>query len=80
MAMSFSKPIIITKPSCLADDYVTEGYNGLVVEKEGAQLKAAIEKLYADDALYETLSKNGRTHYVEHHSLYTYGKNVGKIV
>ena len=80
MAMSFGKPIIITKPSCLADDYVTEGYNGLVVEKDKTQMKAAIETLYRDEALYETLSKNGRQHYLENHSLYTYGRNVGKIV
>ena len=80
MAMSFGKPIIITKPSCLADDYVTDGYNGLVVEKEKTQLQNAIRRIFTDEALYESLSQNGRKHYLENHSLYTYGKQVGKIV
>lgn len=80
MAMSFGKPIIITKPSCLADDYVTDGYNGLVVEKDKTQLQDAIRRIFTDEALYESLSQNGRKHYLENHSLYTYGKQVGKIV
>ncbi len=80
MAMSFGKPIIITKPSCLADDYVTHGYNGLVVEKDKKQLQEAVKTIFRDGDLYEMLSKNGRTHYLENHSLYTYGKRVGQIV
>ncbi len=80
MAMSFSKPIIITRPSCLADDYVTDGYNGLVIEKEPEQLQSAVKRIFEDAALYEQLSRNGRQHYLENHSLYTYGRRVGKLV
>ncbi|MBQ8910748.1 MAG: glycosyltransferase family 4 protein [Oscillospiraceae bacterium] len=80
MAMSFGKPIIITKPSCLADDYVTDGYNGIVIEKKAEQLQEAVQRIFQDEALYRQLSENGRQHYLEHHSLYTYGKNVGKII
>lgn len=80
MAMSFGKPIIITKPSCLADDYVTDGYNGLVIDKEGKQLQEAVERIFRDETLYRQLSENGRQHYLDNHSLYTYGKHVGKIV
>lgn len=80
MAMSFGKPIIITKPSCLADDYVTDRYNGIVIEKNVAQLKNAVEQIFEDQDLYRQLSENGRKHYLDNHSLYTYGKNVGKLV
>lgn len=80
MAMSFAKPIIITKPSCLADDYVTDGYNGIVIEKDPEQLRAAVKRIFEDEALYRQLSENGRQHYLDNHSLYTYGKRVGKIV
>ena len=80
MAMSFGKPIIITKPSCLADDYVTDGYNGIVIEKKPGQLQAAVARIFEDDSLYSLLSQNGRQHYLDNHSLYTYGKHVGKIV
>ena len=80
MAMSFGKPIIITKPSCLADDYVTDGYNGIVIEKDARGLQAAVERIFRDEQLYTSLSQNGRQHYLDNHSLYTYGKRVGEIV
>lgn len=80
MAMSFGKPIIITKPSCLADDYVTDGYNGIVIEKDSQQLQAAVKALFADEQLYRRLAENGRQHYLDNHSLLTYGKKVGKII
>jgi len=75
--MSFSKPIIITSPSCLADDYVTDGVTGLVVPKEKDSLLAAVKKLYEDDQLYETIAHNSRKRYEEKHSLYSFGINVG---
>ncbi len=80
MAMSFGKPIIITKPSCLADDYVTDGYNGLVIEKVPGQLQAAVKRIFLDESLYGQLSQNGRQHYLDNHSLYTYGRRVGKLL
>jgi len=80
MAMSFGKPIIITKPSCLADDYVTNRYNGIVIEKYIEQFKAAVDMIFDDEKLYHQLSENGRRHYLEHHSLYSYGKSVGELL
>lgn len=79
-AMSFGKPIIITKPSCLADDYVEDGQNGIVINKEYSELQEAVERLFKDDEYYYNLSKNARNHYVENHSLFRYGCNVGKLV
>ena len=79
MAMSFSKPIIITKPSCLADDYVVDGYNGLVIEKDPLQLQQAVQQLFTQEDTCQTLSRQGREHYLAHHSLYTYGKRVGEL-
>lgn len=79
-AMSFSKPIIITEPSCLADDYVTDGETGLVVPKEKDALLAAVHKLFEDEALYRKLSDNCRRLYEEKHSLYSFGINVGNTL
>lgn len=78
--MSFSKPIIITKPSCLADDYVTDGETGLVVSKKKDDLLAAVEKLWNDQKLYERLSSNCRALYESKHSLLSYGKYVGNTL
>ena len=79
-AMSFSKPVIITKPSCLADDYVQDGYNGIVINKDKEELASAVKRIWEDKELYENLSGNSRKHYLENHSLYTYGCNVGELL
>jgi len=78
--MSFSKPIIITEPSCLADDYVTDGVTGIVVPKEKMALLAAVKRLYEDEHLFKNLSKNCRKLYEDKHSLYSFGVNVGNTL
>lgn len=78
--MSFSKPIIITKPSCLADDYVIDGETGLIVAKDKEEIISAVEKLWNDNRLYDWLSMNCRQCYEDKHSLVSYGKNVGKTL
>lgn len=79
-AMSFSKPIIITKPSCLAEDYVTDGKTGLVIPKEKDALLEAIKRLYEDAELYTSISHNCRKLYEDKHSLYSFGVNVGNAL
>lgn len=79
-AMSLSKPIIITRPSCLADDYVTDGCNGIIIDKDGAQLAEAVQAIFDDAQLHQTLARNGRKDYLENHTLHAYGRTVGKIV
>lgn len=78
--MSFSKPIIITKPSCLADDYVTDGITGLVIPKEKEALLEAVKRLYEDEGLYADISQNCRKLYEDKHSLYSFGINVGNTL
>ncbi|KAA6302327.1 MAG: hypothetical protein EZS26_001440 [Candidatus Ordinivivax streblomastigis] len=78
--MSFSKPIIITQPSCLADDYVKDGWNGLTINKVKEDLLIALHKIYTDDNLYHTLSENARKDYLTNYTLLQYGKNVGKQI
>ena len=78
--MSFSKPIIITEPSCLADDYVTDGVTGLIVPKDKDALLAAVNKLYEDEAFYRFISQNCRKLYEDKHSLFSFGMNVGSAL
>ena len=78
--MSFSKPIIITKPSCLADDYVTDGETGLVVAKDKNELLAAVECLWNNQILYDKISNNCRRLYETKHSLLSYGQYVGRTL
>lgn len=79
-SMSFSKPIIITKPSCLADDYVIDGETGLVVSKKKDDMMVAVEKLWGNQELYKRLSSNCRALYENKHSLLSYGKYVGNTL
>ena len=78
--MSFSKPIIITEPSCLADDYVTDGETGLVVPKQRDALLNAINRLEEDEQLYRRIAENSRKLYEEKHSLFRYGTYVGQTL
>ena len=78
--MSFSKPIIITKPSCLADDYVTDGETGLIVAKDKDELISAVNRLWNDSELYDRVAHNCRKQYEEKHSLLSYGKYVGNTL
>lgn len=78
--MSFGKPIIINKPSCLADDYIEDGETGLVVNKDSEELLAAVEHLYDDQELYDRLSKQERMKYENEHSIYRYGRYIGSVI
>ena len=79
-SMSFAKPIIITEPSCLADDYVTDGQTGLVVPKEKDALLDAVERLYTDVQLYDSISQNCRRVYEGKYSLYSFGCRMGDLI
>jgi glycosyltransferase involved in cell wall biosynthesis len=75
-SMSFSKPVIINRPSCLADDYVIDGHNGLVVDRKREDLLAAVERLCTDEQLYRTLAENARKDYLSGYTVLQYGKNI----
>lgn len=78
-AMSFSKPIIITTPSCLAEAYVEDGKTGILVPKNKESLMDAITRLQADPTLYAYLAENSRAAYEEKYSLYSFGLRVGGL-
>ena len=79
-AMSFGKPVIVTRPSCLASDYVLDGETGLSVPKDKAEMLQAIRRLDADEALRARLSQGARRQYEVEHSLYRYGTRVGRVL
>lgn len=79
-AMQFGKPVILTQSDGLTNDYVENGENGLIVDKNKESLLAAIDRLYSDPDLYEKLSKNGRRLFEEKFSNFRMGKDIGSIV
>jgi glycosyltransferase involved in cell wall biosynthesis len=54
-AMSFAKPVIITRPSCLADDYVEDGVTGLIIDKNGTNCWGTA-RIFEDEAFCQKLS------------------------
>ena len=79
-AMQFGKPVILTQSDGLTNDYVINEENGLIVQKNKASLKDAIDRIYKDKKLYEKLSINGRKLYEDKFSNYRLGNDVGSIM
>jgi len=78
-AMNFGKPVIITASASL-NDYIIDGYNGLIVSKNKESLLCAVEKLYNDKYLYDLLAKNGKEEFERKYSKKTLGENIGKAI
>ena len=77
-AWSFGKPVVCTRGEGLSDDYIEDGVDGLLVGKSSDELRAALERLFADPDLRKRLGDAGRKKYREHYSLAALGNNVGK--
>lgn len=78
--MSLAKPIIITEPSCLADDYIRNNENGLVVEKDVQKLRQIIIRIDDDAEMRMRIGRNGRDCYDKQHSIFQYGISVGTLI
>lgn len=78
-ALSFSKPVIVTKPSSLSF-YIKDNYDGLVINKDKESLLNSLDYLYNDDLKYQELSNNSRKEYESEYSLVKYGEVIGKII
>jgi glycosyltransferase involved in cell wall biosynthesis len=76
----FGKPIIVTAPSTLADDYIIDGHNGLIVSKDKKSIIESIETLYSSDELYNRLCSGARNSFEQRYSLYAYGQNIGRCL
>lgn len=77
-AMQMKKPIVCTRcPS--VEDYLLDGYNALLVNSD-EEWKEAIERLYNDFELYETLSANAYKEYIEKYSAEGKAKSIGLMI
>ncbi len=76
----FSKPFVVTGPCCITDDYVRDGITGIVVEKDEDKMIDAVERLFTDKVLYETMCRDARKVYEAEHNLFQYGRKVGDCI
>lgn len=77
-AMMLGKPIIVTQNDTVSD-YILDGVNGIVIEKDVDALFDAVTRL-ENEKFYKLLSQNARNSYEENFSVYSFGMRVGKIL
>ena len=79
-AFMAGKPVVVTGPSLLAQEYVRDGETGLVAEKDadGAALRAALARLAGEAGLAEWLGAAGRKEFEEKFSEFEYGRRIGE--
>lgn len=77
-AMQLRKPIIVTNAEWIKD-YIIDGYNGFIINKNKDELMKALEKL-KNKEIYDTIANNAYMEYVEKYSLLKLGENIGKII
>ena len=78
-SMMFGKPVIVTKTETVTD-YILDGVNGIIVEKEKESLLQAVEKLYTDEMLYHRLSEQTRKIFKEEFSLKKMAEKIGSFL
>ena len=77
-AMMLKKPVIVTRNETVKD-YIVDGVDGIIIEKDRKALEAAINKLQEPE-VYNTIAENARKSFEEKFSLYAMGLRIGKIL
>lgn len=79
-ALEFGKPIIVTNSKGLSADYIINGENGIIVEKDESAVVSALELLYSNDDYYSYISANARKTYLDYFSDYRMGNDIGNLL
>ena len=78
-AMQLGKAIICTKSNTVSD-YIEEGVNGFIIEKDEEILRNLIEKLYKDEELYNKISQNQKEIFEKKFSTKALANQIGSII
>lgn len=78
-SMMFGKPVIVTKTDTVTD-YILDGINGIIVEKEKECFRQAIERLYTDETMYDHLSEQTRKIFEKEFSLEKMAEKIGSFL
>ena len=78
--MMFARPVVITKPSTLAEMYVEDGVNGVCIEKNTEKAALIISNLLNDDEKRETLGNNARKCFLDKFSRKSMGIQLCKNI
>lgn len=75
--MMFNKAVIITQPSTLAEMYITNNKNGIVINKDAAEAANVIAELLADKTKLEAIGNNARQSFLNNFSRLSLGSKIG---
>ncbi|WP_036608544.1 glycosyltransferase [Oribacterium sp. P6A1] len=78
-AMMFAKPIIVTSSKTI-DEYICNGQNGFIIEKEKDSLLKCLDVLSNNTELYNEMCLKSRIFFEEKYSFEALGTNTGKII
>lgn len=73
--MMVGKPVIVTRNKTVTD-YIIDGYNGYVIEKNEESLKMVIE----NKDIYESISHNARVYFEKNFSFHSMGLEVANLI
>lgn len=79
-AMSYEKPVVVTAPSTLAEMYIEDGTDGILVEKREEALIDTVTLVLQNPAVLSHLGKNARKKYLKQFSRYSLGERIGKCI
>lgn len=77
-AMQLGKPVICTESDTIRD-YIQDGINGFIIEKENIKLLDSIKKLFNDKELYDKISSSEKKFFNENCSLSALGEQIGTV-
>ena len=77
-SMSFKKIVIVTKPSVIADTYIINKENGLIINKDEIEFENVINDIL--DNKYDYIKENARNSYLDNYSRYNMGKKLSQFI
>ena len=78
-AMEAGVPVIVLGTKAL-DEYITDGKNGFLLNKDKTELLDILEMLYSDSDRYNEVSNNAMIYYSENHTVEAMAKKIADIV
>jgi glycosyltransferase involved in cell wall biosynthesis len=75
--MQFEKTVVVTRPSTLAEMYIADGADGVVLDKEVASAAERIAALLADDSERQRIGEAARQSYLAKFSRRSLGEQIG---
>lgn len=79
-AMSYNRPIVITKPSTLSEMYIEDNKNGFCLEKDVTKFTKRLIEILKDNDLLNKVAKNARKEYEQKYSRNKMGELFGKKI